>query len=189
MQDLGTLSGNTTLRSEARYINVSGEIIGWSDTGKTDKNGNAIQHPFLWTAAGGMKDLYDLIGKTTWQIKYINGINDAGVIVGTGINPQGRYHAILIAPQPVINAQPVSASVAKGANVKFTVAATSTTALSYQWQKNAVSLKDGGNLSGARKATLAITKATRGNAGNYRVVVANAAGGAVMSVVVKLTVR
>jgi len=52
-----------------------------------------------------------------------------------------------------------------------------------------VNLKDSGNLSGSRTATLAITKATRGNAGNYRLMVANAAGGSVASVMVTLTVR
>jgi probable HAF family extracellular repeat protein len=176
MQDLGTLGGNSALNSEADYINAAGEVIGWSDTGKTDKSGNAIQDPFVWTAAGGMQDLVRLIGNTTWQIQSINGINDAGLIAGTAITKQVRTHAIVMAPLPVITVQPVSAMVAKGANKKLTVVVASTTALSYQWQKNGMNLKNSGNVSGVNTAMLTITTAKAANAGNYRVVVTNLAG-------------
>ncbi len=71
---------------------------------------------------------------------------------------------------PTITTQPVSQTVAVGATVSFTVVATGTTPLSYQWQKNGV------NISGATSATLTLTSVTSTSAGSYRVIVSNTVG-------------
>ncbi len=73
---------------------------------------------------------------------------------------------------PAITTQPVSQTVTAGANVTFTVAASGTTPLSYQWQK------DSANLAGATSATLTLNGVTSANAGSYRAVVSNSAGSA-----------
>jgi Immunoglobulin domain len=75
--------------------------------------------------------------------------------------------------KPVITAQPANATVTAGQPATFTVAATGTAPLSYQWQKN------GANISGATSAsytTPATTSADNGAA--FGVIVTNSAGSA-----------
>ena len=73
---------------------------------------------------------------------------------------------------PTITVQPVSQTVTAGTNVSFSVAASGTAPLSYQWRLN------GGNIVGATSATLTLTGVTTGQAGNYSCVVSNSAGSA-----------
>ena len=62
-----------------------------------------------------------------------------------------------------------------GSEVSFSVTATGTGPLSYQWQKIGV---DGGsfNITGATTATLTITGVMESDLGGYRCVVTNTAG-------------
>ncbi|WP_146153666.1 PQQ-dependent sugar dehydrogenase [Adhaeribacter arboris] len=71
---------------------------------------------------------------------------------------------------PRIEQQPANLTVAAGQPATFKVTATGTAPLTYQWQKNGV------NISGATAATYTIASTKAADAGNYRVVVANAAG-------------
>lgn len=82
---------------------------------------------------------------------------------------------------PVISVPPRGLTVPYGQSASFSVTATGTLPLSYQWQK------DGVNLSGRTNATLSFGAVQSSDAGGYRVVVANA-GGSVTSVVATLTV-
>jgi Immunoglobulin domain len=74
---------------------------------------------------------------------------------------------------PTISAQPASQTVTAGQTATFSVAATGTAPLTYQWQKNSTSV------AGATSATY-ITPATTSadNSEQYRVVIANASGSA-----------
>ena len=67
---------------------------------------------------------------------------------------------------PVITTQPTNATVAPGANTTFTVVASGTAPLHYQWKK------DGANV-GTDSASLAIVGAQASNAGTFTVVVSN----------------
>ena len=60
--------------------------------------------------------------------------------------------------------------------VSFSVTATGTEPLSYQWQKDGVDLTDGGSITGATTATLTITGVMESDEGGYRCVVTNIAG-------------
>ncbi len=71
---------------------------------------------------------------------------------------------------PVITTQPATLSVAVGQSASFTVTATGTAPLSYQWYKN------NGVLSGATNASYTIASAVSADAGTYKVVVSNTAG-------------
>ena len=71
---------------------------------------------------------------------------------------------------PAITDQPDNVTVSQGQPATFSVSATGTAPLSYQWRKNNV------NIAGATSATLTITSAQSSDAGNYQVVVSNAAG-------------
>ena len=66
--------------------------------------------------------------------------------------------------------------VVPGSEVSFSVTATGTAPLSYQWQKDGVNLTDGGSITGATTATLTITGVMESDEGGYRCVVTNIAG-------------
>ena len=70
---------------------------------------------------------------------------------------------------PTINVQPVSQSVAPGANVTFSVAASGTAPLSYQWRKNSLAI------AGATGATLLLPNVQASDAATYSALVWNAA--------------
>ena len=71
---------------------------------------------------------------------------------------------------PVITSQPASVSVIVSNNATLTVAASAIPAPSFQWQFGTV------DLAGETNATLTLTNCQPANAGDYRVVVSNAAG-------------
>jgi lysophospholipase L1-like esterase len=74
---------------------------------------------------------------------------------------------------PTITAQPLSQSVAVGQTVTFSISASGTAPLSYQWQKNSV------NISGATGASYTTPAATSGDNGStYRCIVTNSLGSA-----------
>ncbi|PTY06178.1 hypothetical protein DB347_12055 [Opitutaceae bacterium EW11] len=76
------------------------------------------------------------------------------------------------ATAPSITTQPQSATVTAGNPASFTVGASGTAPLAYQWKK------DGTAISGATSATYSIASAATTDAGNYTVVVSNSAGSA-----------
>jgi hypothetical protein len=102
------------------------------------------------------------------DIQYSNATNftpATGMVtyyIPVGMSPPSGPPTITTQPSPAIQ------SVVPGANVGYTVAATS--ASWYQWQKN------GTNISGATSATLTLSNVQPGNSGQYTVVVSNAAG-------------
>ena len=87
------------------------------------------------------------------------------------------FSFLCVAEPPQVTAHPVDQTdVAPGSDVTFSVTATGTKPLSYQWQKDGVNLSDGGRISGATTATLTITGVTESDEGGYRCVVTNSAG-------------
>jgi len=77
---------------------------------------------------------------------------------------------------PVISSQPAQATVELGGTVKFTVAVSNPTGVTYQWQHANTNLSDGGEYSGVATATLTVTGAGVNDVGHYRVLVSNTAG-------------
>ncbi len=82
---------------------------------------------------------------------------------------------------PSITQQPTNLTVFKGSNATFSVVATGTSPLSYQWRKNSSILVDGGNVSGAHSNILTLTNVKPWDAGIYTVTVTNTAGSVVSS--------
>lgn len=89
---------------------------------------------------------------------------------GDGTLQDGESVQFTVLATPYITNQPVSQVVTQGSTVNFSVAATSQTSLSYQWQFN------GTNLAGATTSALAVNNVSTNNAGDYSVVVSNAVG-------------
>jgi Leucine-rich repeat (LRR) protein len=89
--------------------------------------------------------------------------------------------ALTVWAPPAITAQPQSATNIAGTTANFSVSATGTAPLSYQWQFNGV------NLDGANGSTLTLNNVQPGAAGNYTVVITNV-GGTLTSAAASLTV-
>src|SRR5207245_2008672 len=93
---------------------------------------------------------------------------DAGgysVVISSAYGSVTSAVATLTVVDPVINAQPASQAKNAGDSVTFSVAATGTAPLSYQWRK------DGGLLAGATQSSLRLTNLQGSDAGSYVVVV------------------
>jgi hypothetical protein len=82
---------------------------------------------------------------------------------------------------PAITNSPVDVTVREGGSATFSVSATGTPVLRYQWLRNGSALVQGSN------ATLTLPAVQAGDDGEYRVVVSNNAG-AVTSAVARLTI-
>lgn len=89
--DLGTLSGSSA--STGHGINSAGYVVG--DSGST---------PFVWNPKTGMTDLNTALNASGngWTLEDAKGINDAGQIVGVGINAAGLPHALLLTPSALV---------------------------------------------------------------------------------------
>jgi len=85
---------------------------------------------------------------------------------------QGKCY---VATPPVITQQPTNQTVAVGGTATFTVAATGTPPLFYQWNFG------GTNIFGTTNTVLTLTNAQLNQAGNYAVLVTNIAGSALSS--------
>ncbi|MBK8476504.1 MAG: immunoglobulin domain-containing protein [Opitutaceae bacterium] len=103
------------------------------------------------------------------------------VVTNTAGSATSREATITVHTVPAITQAPIAQSVEIGDTATFTVAATGSPVPTYQWQKNRVAI------AGATQATLTLTNVQSTAAGNYRVVVTNAAGSAT-SAEVALTV-
>ena len=93
------------------------------------------------------------------------------VVIAVGIVSQARCQ-----DAPVILVQPQTQSIPRGEDVKFTVSATGTAPLIYQWWFN------GTNIVSATNSAVVVEKVQSNKLGDYRVVVTNALGAVTSSV-------
>ncbi|MFN7140700.1 MAG: immunoglobulin domain-containing protein, partial [Limisphaerales bacterium] len=87
-----------------------------------------------------------------------------------GLVDNVRVEVTTEAVPPTITTQPQSITVAQGGSATFSVSATGTTNLFYQWRHN------GANISGATQSSYTRLNVQSSHAGNYSVVVTNIAG-------------
>jgi autotransporter-associated beta strand protein/YVTN family beta-propeller protein len=95
-------------------------------------------------------------------------------IFGAGLNGQPLTAAVPGVP-PVITVQPVNVNVSVGSAATFTMTASGSGPLSYQWRCNGV------NLSGATGETLELPSVSAANQGVYTVLVRDATGAVISS--------
>ena len=87
------------------------------------------------------------------------------------------FFLLCLATPPQVTSHPVSLTdVVPGSGVQFSVEATGTAPLSYQWKKDGVNLTDGGRIKGASTSTLSITAVQKSDEAEYTCVVSNTAG-------------
>jgi hypothetical protein len=166
-----TISGQPTNKTVA---------LGQTATFSVTANGS-VPLSYQWQRGG-----IDLPGANSATLEIVNAqLADAGtyrvVVSNTAgtITSQGAALTVLVAP--AIDIHPVSRTVVAGTNVQFSVAATGTTPLHYQWRFNNTPLED------ETSAQLQLNNVQPGQAGNYTVVVSNSVG-VTTSLVAVLTV-
>lgn len=79
---------------------------------------------------------------------------------------------------PTVTASPTDQTVIQGANVQFSVTATGTAPLTYQWREGGNNLSDGGIYSGTTTSTLTLTGVAISDGGSYDCVVTNSVSSA-----------
>jgi glucose/arabinose dehydrogenase len=111
--------------------------------------------------ASGGSSLVDLKVGSDGALYYLDRDRGVGRIRGASNQP------------PRIDGQPASQTVAVGQSATFSVSASGTAPLSYQWQRNAA------DIAGANNASYTLAGAAAGDSGaQFRVVVSNVAGSA-----------
>ncbi|MCX6874729.1 MAG: immunoglobulin domain-containing protein [Verrucomicrobia bacterium] len=108
---------------------------------------------------------------------YVNETVPGGLSGVTGI-AAGGFHTVAVVGGPAItiSSHPANRTAIIGVTATFTVSATGTAPLSYQWQKNGVNLTNTGNISGATAATLTLANVQLTDAANYAVLVTDTYG-------------
>ncbi|MCX8092450.1 MAG: immunoglobulin domain-containing protein, partial [Verrucomicrobiae bacterium] len=157
-------------------------------------------HPLSQTVAQGANATFSVTAVGTTPLHYqwrFNGVDLPGATANsftrTSAQPahEGQYSVLVsnafgvalssnatltVIVPPTITAHPQSLTVNQGSNATFSVTATGTLPLAYQWRKNGVALSDGGRISGATTPTLVISNVIGSDAASYDVIVSNGAG-------------
>jgi len=182
------VSSNTAYKNPVyTYRHGSGDGLGCAITGGVFFNPAASNYPASYTGKYFYQDLcnnwidfIDISGSTAVRSSFATGLPGQSLSISVGNDgnlyylsrTNGALYKIIYSANtaPAITKQPSNITVSQGQPATFTVSASGTAPLSYQWQKNGV------NITGATGATYTITSTSTASAGQYRVVVANAAG-------------
>ncbi|MBI2929054.1 MAG: immunoglobulin domain-containing protein [Verrucomicrobia bacterium] len=181
---VSNLAGSATSSAATLTVNVPPSIT-TQPAGQTVNAGANVT--FTVAAAGTAplsyqwrKDGADLAGATSATLAR-NSVtaSDAGsytvVVSNVAGSATSSAATLTVNVPPSITTQPASQTVNAGVNVTFSVAASGTGPLSYQWKKDNV------NIAGATGATLTLNGVTTSQSGSYTVVVSNVAGSATSS--------
>ncbi|HQL79366.1 MAG TPA: immunoglobulin domain-containing protein, partial [Verrucomicrobiota bacterium] len=175
----GHMMGTVTLASTGAW--ADGATV--SITGPTNRT--------MFTDGTGFYAFIDLPVGTYNVTASLGGLSASGTAtVAIGAVTGNMYQVDLVLganTPPAITTQPLSQSVNQGANATFTVGASGTTPLSFQWRLN------GTPISGATASSYTRASVQPSDAGTYSVVVTNAYGtatssGALLTVIVPPTI-
>lgn len=185
----GTSSNTAFTNPVYAYAHGSGDGRGCAITGGVFFNPPSTNYPAAYQGRYFFQDLcnrwinmLDLSGSTPTRLPFATGLGGDALSIDVGTDGNlyylerstGALFRIIytVNTAPAIVTQPVSQTVTAGQPVTFSVTATGTAPLSYQWQRNTVAI------SGATGSSYTIPSTQPAHAGTYRVVVSNAAGSA-----------
>ncbi|WP_281254890.1 immunoglobulin domain-containing protein [Nibricoccus aquaticus] len=138
----------------------------WKKNGAEIAGATAVNYSVFNASASDAADYTVVVTNTVGS--------DTSAVVTTATS---NIATLVVNPLPVIATQPASVFVDAGGSATFSVGATGTGSLSYQWQKESA------NIAGATAASLTIGSAQAGNAGSYRVIVTDSIGSTTSSTV------
>jgi glucose/arabinose dehydrogenase len=182
-----------------QYPHGSGDGTGCAITGGTFFNPATSNYPAAYRGRYFFQDLcnrwinvLDLTTTPATRAPFATGLGGDALSIDVG-NDGNLYYLerstgalfkiiYTVNTVPAIVTQPVSKAITAGQPVTFSVTATGTAPLRYQWQKNNVAI------TGATGSSYTIASTQPSDAGAYRVVVSNAAG-SVTSTAATLTVN
>jgi len=101
MKSLGTIAGDTF--SIAKDINQAGAVVGLSAAGD-------LEHPFIWTAAGGMVDLNSYFPGAGFHLVDALNINDKGQILAYGQTAADKVFRTYVLSPPGVTPPPGTVS-------------------------------------------------------------------------------
>jgi hypothetical protein len=115
-------------------------------------------------------------GLNGWQFRCV-------VTSANGLKAYSSFATLTISDGPKITSQPASTSVSAGTMAKFTVAASGTGTLTYQWQsrKDSSATWSNSGQSGSKTATLSVATTAGLNGWQFRCIVTDASGRSVAS--------
>lgn len=96
VRDIGISGSNGVLSfTMTCAINAHGDVV----VGRAFSPAQSSNRYYLYSR-GVVYELMDLIAHSGWRVTDVNAINDSGQIVGSGIHPSGKQHAMLLNPIP-----------------------------------------------------------------------------------------
>ncbi|MBI3414848.1 MAG: immunoglobulin domain-containing protein [Verrucomicrobia bacterium] len=175
-----SLTGVTAIAAGADYtvaLKNDGTVVAWGLNGYGQATVPAGLSGVMTIAAGYLHTVALKSDGTVVAWGY-NGEGQTNVPAGlSGVTAiaAGQFYTVALvgtAPpvDPTIITQPVSQTVKAGQNASFTVTATGTEPLSYQWRFNGVTIPS------ATSTTLTLNSVGAGNSGGYSVIVSNPYG-------------
>lgn len=148
----------------------------------------AASPTYRWKRDGVALSDQDCISGATTATLVLSGVqlSQSGLysveVNNNGVLAESEGAILLVQSGPAITRQPAAASANPGQTVEFEIEADASPAPAFRWQRDGEDLFDGPGVSGAATATLTLTGVTVASAGEYRVVVSNAAGTATSDV-------
>lgn len=164
--------GNWAIFSSATGFNSSAELIA---TGTLDRAPNTGSGAF-WGTPSPSIDLANIeaLQNTSGPVEFRIYLWDNASVSTSNLILRLDNIAVTVANDPVaITTQPAAQTVIETSPVSFTVAATGSEPILFQWKKDGVDLANDSRISGATTATLSINSTTAADAGSYTVVVSN----------------
>lgn len=165
-------SGVTTLNGSNVVLNVTASV-------QQNPYGSSLSQGYNWYKNGSPVFSQNINGTNVTTSYSIPGASasDSGTYTVVVTNYWGSITsapAIVSISSPVtVTAQPVSKSVLAGQNATFSVTASGSGTLAYQWNKNNSPISDGGVFAGTGTSALSLTSVSSTDAGSYSVTVNN----------------
>ena len=189
---------SSTVASSAKYDVIVSNAVGASVSNTVNVNVctpvSVSTQPVATSAVVGKSTTLSVVGSGTGPFTYqwmkagvaITGATSSTYTIGSvAATDAGAYSVKITGPvgnvisssvtlsvvtPPSITVQPLALSKLQGQSASFSVTATGTATLTYQWYK------DGVAITGATSATYAISSVQSSNAGTYKVLVMNTGG-------------
>lgn len=185
--DVVVSNGIGSATSSAATLTVSAATVAPTITTPPGSIVATVGAPVTFTAAANgspaptyqwQKNGVNVPGATSSSLSFASvAVSDAGSYTVIATNSAGSATSAAAtltvnvpAVAPSITSQPVSSTVTAGNSASFSVSASGTAPLTYQWSK------DGSALTGATSSTYTLGSAQLADAGSYTVVVGNTAG-------------